>query len=83
MSEPSAAVHRTEDQSEVIAFLSEGAEHVETHAAHVFLKGDVALKLKKAVKLPYLDFSTRSRRKAMIEQELMINRGFAPNSIST
>jgi uncharacterized protein len=78
MSEPSAAVHRAEDQSEVIAFLSEGAEHVETHAAHVFLKGDVALKLKKAVKLPYLDFSTRSRRKAAIEQELMINRGFAP-----
>jgi aminoglycoside phosphotransferase family enzyme/predicted kinase len=66
-----------DDQHEVIAFLGEGAEHIETHAAHVFLKGNQALKLKKAVKLPYLDFSTPSLRKAALDQELKINRTFA------
>ena len=79
MDQPSAAAHHTEDQSEAIAFLGEGAEHIETHAAHVFLKGELALKLKKAVKLPYLDFSTRSLRKSAVEQELKINRAFAPD----
>jgi uncharacterized protein len=79
MDQRSPAVYYAEDQSEVIAFLGEGAEHVETHAAHVFLKGGFALKLKKAVKLPYLDFSTRSLRKAALNRELEVNRAFAPD----
>ena len=54
-------------------------EHIETHAAHVFLVGDCAFKMKKAVKLPYLDFSTVEKRKAVLEQELEINRAFAPS----
>src|SRR5436309_15227900 len=73
-----ASFRPTEDQSEVLAFLGASAEQIETHAAHVFLKGDLALKLKKAVKLPYLDFSTRSLRRAAVAQELEINRAFAP-----
>lgn len=54
-------------------------EHIETHAAHVFLVGDRAFKMKKAVKLPYLDFSTIEKRKAVLERELEINRAFAPS----
>ena len=54
-------------------------EHIETHAAHVFLVGDCAFKMKKAVKLPYLDFSTVEKRKAVLERELEINRAFAPS----
>jgi uncharacterized protein len=54
-------------------------EHVETHAAHVFLVGNRAFKIKKSIKLPYLDFSTRERRRAVLENELRINRAFAPN----
>jgi len=53
--------------------------HMETHAAHVFLVGDRAFKMKKAVKLPYLDFSTVEKRKAVLEHELEINRPFAPS----
>jgi aminoglycoside phosphotransferase family enzyme/predicted kinase len=79
MGKPSAGAGYTENQGEVLRFLGQGAEHVETHAAHVFLKDDLALKLKKAVKLPYLDFSNRSRRRAALEQELKINRSFAPD----
>ena len=53
-------------------------EHIETHAAHVFLCGDRAFKIKKAVQLPYLDFSTVDIRRAVLARELEINRTFAP-----
>jgi aminoglycoside phosphotransferase family enzyme/predicted kinase len=53
-------------------------EHIETHAAHVFLCGDRAFKIKKAIRLPYLDFSTVERRRAVLEHELAINHTFAP-----
>ena len=52
--------------------------HRETHAAHVFLCGDRAYKIKKAVRLPYLDFSSLEKRQAIIARELEINRVFAP-----
>ncbi|MDP1701164.1 MAG: AAA family ATPase [Aestuariivirga sp.] len=60
-------------------FGGQPVEHIETHAAHVFLVGDRAFKMKKAVKLPYLDFSTIEKRKAVLEHELEINRAFAPS----
>jgi aminoglycoside phosphotransferase family enzyme/predicted kinase len=71
---------RLESQAEVTAFLGEGAvQHFETHAAHVFLTGDIALKLKKAIRLPYLDYSTLARRKEALDRELKINRAYAPD----
>jgi uncharacterized protein len=54
-------------------------EHVETHAAHVFLVADRAFKIKKPVKLPYLDFSDREKRRMVLAQELAINRVHAPD----
>ena len=70
-----------EDQSEVIAFL-EGrlspARRVDTHGAVVFLSGERAYKLKRAVKFPYMDFSTAGRRAAMCAAEIDINRQLAP-----
>jgi aminoglycoside phosphotransferase family enzyme len=75
----------TEDQSEVVSFLVSPATHggasverIETHASMVFLAGLRAWKLKRAVKYDYLDFSTASRRKAMCEAEVRINRRTAP-----
>jgi hypothetical protein len=75
----------TEDQSSVIEFLSSplahhgaAVERIETHASIVFLTGDRAWKLKRAVRYDYLDFSTATRRKAMCEAELRINRRTAP-----
>ena len=53
-------------------------EHIETHAAHLFLCGDRAFKIKKDVRFPYLDFSTVELRRAVLEHELAINRTFAP-----
>ena len=72
-------------QSEVFAFLADPATHagapvrrIDTHSAAVFLSGDRAFKVKRAVRYPYLDFSTLAQRKAACEAELEINRIFAP-----
>src|SRR6516164_5757552 len=50
----------------------------QTHAAVVFLAGGRAFKVKRAVRYPFLDFSTLAKRKAACEAELEINRKFAP-----
>ncbi len=66
-------------RGETWGFDGQPVEHMETHAAHVFLVSDRAFKMKKAVKLPYLDFSTIEKRRAVLEHELEINRAFAPS----
>ncbi|MGB6173731.1 MAG: AAA family ATPase [Xanthobacteraceae bacterium] len=50
----------------------------ETHAAVVFLAGDRALKVKRAVRYPFLNYSTPDKRKAACQAELDVNRKFAP-----
>ena len=70
-------------QERVFAFLTDPAVHphvrrIDTHAASVFLEGERALKIKRAVRFPYLDYSTLAKRKAACDQELTINRRFAP-----
>ena len=76
------------DQRPVIAFLSEPSSYgpgiervdiIETHASLVFLAGDRAYKLKRAVKYPYLDFSTPEHRRRACEGELVLNRRTAPS----
>ena len=77
-------------QAEVFAFLSDPVTHgmvladeevrrIDTHAAVVFLAGAQALKVKRRVRLPFLDFSTLEKRKAACEAELAVNRAFAPD----
>lgn len=51
---------------------------IETHISKVFLSGDRAWKLKKAVRLPYVDFSTRQLRHVACEREVQLNRRTAP-----
>jgi uncharacterized protein len=77
---------KCESQAETIAFLSKAetynlpgpVERIDTHAAIIFLAGDRAYKLKRAVRYPYFDFSTLARRKAVCEAELALNRRTAP-----
>ena len=52
-------------------------ELIETHISWVFLAGDFAYKLKKALDLGFLDFSTLARRKFFCAEELRLNRRFA------
>jgi len=74
-----------EDQSETIAFLASPqchggvrVERIDTHCSVVFLAGDTAYKLKRAVRFPYLDYGTAERRREMCESEVALNRRTAP-----
>src|SRR5512134_3664903 len=75
------------DQTEVIAFLSRPEafgltappRRCETHASIVFIAEAGAYKLKRAVRYPYLDFSTPERRRAFCEAEVRVNRRTAPS----
>lgn len=70
-----------EDQSEVIDFLSTHLapeRRIDTHGAVVFLTRERGYKLKRAVKFPYMDFSTAERRGAMCAAEIEINHRLAP-----
>ncbi len=88
-SEPNVAPgSRLNDQAEVIGFLSRpdsygyrgaSVERIDTHISIVFLVGDKAYKLKRAVKFPYLDFSSAVRRRRFCAAEVEINRRTAPS----
>jgi aminoglycoside phosphotransferase family enzyme/predicted kinase len=69
-----------EGQRPVAALLREltGAEPVETHISAVFVGRDDAYKLKKAVRLPFVDQSTPARRESLARRELELNRPLAP-----
>jgi len=51
----------------------------ETHISWVFLTGRYAYKIKKPIKLPFLDFSTLELRRHFCDEELRLNRRLAPN----
>ena len=53
-------------------------EAIETHISRIFLVGQRAYKMKRAVKLPYVDFSTPQLRLAACEKEVELNSKTAP-----
>jgi uncharacterized protein len=53
-------------------------EVLETHISYVLLAGEYAYKLKKPVRLPFLDFSTPQLRQHYCREELRLNRRTAP-----
>jgi len=74
------------DQQRVIDFLKarlskeDGAapKIITTHISVVFLSGARAFKLKRAVKFPFLDFTSLAARHAACVQEVTLNRRTAP-----
>lgn len=52
---------------------------IETSCARVFLGRDLAWKIKRPVRLPFLDFSTLDQRKWALDRELAFNRRWAPD----
>ncbi|WP_036283558.1 AAA family ATPase [Methylocystis sp. ATCC 49242] len=72
----------TNAQDETVRFLSTldgGAqETVTTHISIVLLGKERVYKLKRAVRFPYLDFSTPRLRLEMCEREVALNRRYAP-----
>ena len=61
-----------------------GREHgadvplIETHLSWVLLAGPWAYKIKKPVRLSFVDFSTLTARRHFCDEELRLNRRFAP-----
>ncbi len=51
----------------------------ETHISWVLLAGAFAYKIKKPVTLPFLDYGTVAQRRFYCEEELRLNRRFAPD----
>jgi aminoglycoside phosphotransferase family enzyme len=54
-------------------------EAIETHMAWVFVAGQHAMKLKKPVRYPSLDYSTAVAREAACREEVRLNRRLAPD----
>ncbi|MGR7996866.1 bifunctional aminoglycoside phosphotransferase/ATP-binding protein [Xanthobacter sp. ZOL 2024] len=80
--------HVVADQSAVFALLADPATHhlppgtpvtrIDTHGAVVFLAGDHAYKVKRAVFFPFMDFSTLAKRQAACLAEVAISGANAP-----
>jgi aminoglycoside phosphotransferase family enzyme/predicted kinase len=75
-----------QDQYDVFAFLKDPKTHgldgpvirIDTHGAVVFLAGQDVYKVKRAVRFPFMDFSTLERRRAACEAEIEVNSENAP-----
>jgi hypothetical protein len=83
MTSPSESDERgaTSDQAAVLAFLGnnrDDVKRIDTHASVVFLEPDRVLKIKRAIRLPFLDYSTLAKRKRACEDELALNKRHAP-----
>lgn len=50
----------------------------QTHLSWILLAGEYVYKIKKAVRLDFVDFSTLERRRAACDDEFKLNRRFAP-----
>jgi len=78
---PTEQATSAQDQEAVFTFLGNyepKCKRVDTHASVVFLGADRVFKVKRAVRLPFLDYSTLEKRKQACEEELIVNRPFAP-----
>lgn len=76
------------EQAEILEFLKqampvsqadEAATVIRTHISVVVLRGERAWKMKRAVRLPYADFSTVGLRYAACSEEVRLNRRTAPS----
>ncbi|WP_184805777.1 AAA family ATPase [Nitrospirillum iridis] len=73
------------DQAATVALLGDPATHqglpvdrIDTDGAIIFLAGDRAYKVRRAVQFPHLDLSTPDRRRRVALAEVAVNRRTAP-----
>lgn len=70
------------EQERIVAWLmarGDDAERHDTHASTVVLLGERAYKLKRALDVGWMDFSTLEKREAVCRNELLLNRRTAPD----
>jgi aminoglycoside phosphotransferase family enzyme/predicted kinase len=82
---PKATVPSDDPQAAVFKLLGDPAifgakevRRIDTHGASVFLAGDRVIKVKRAVRYAFLDYTSLDKRKTACRAELEINRQFAP-----
>ena len=66
-------------QASLTASDGEPATLVETHISWLLLGRSTAYKLKKPLKLPFLDATTLAARRGFCDEELRLNRRLAPS----
>lgn len=69
-------------QDAIVAFLGSiepGIKRIDTHASIVFLGAERVWKIKRPVRLPFLDYSSLEKRRTACEAELDVNKPFAPH----
>lgn len=75
------------EEAAVLAFLAdphsypdqpEDVEAIETHMSRVFLAGGRVYKLKKPIRLSFLDYTTLNSRRQSCQRELVLNNRLAP-----
>lgn len=57
----------------------DSVQRIETHISTLLLAGDYVYKIKKALKLAFVDYGTLARRRACCDEEIRLNRRFAPD----
>ena len=57
----------------------DGVELIETHISWVILAGNYVYKIKKPIKLDFLDFHDLERRKFFCDEEIRLNQSWAPD----
>lgn len=76
-----------EDLAGIIRFLSQPGSYpvrppsvavLETHMSLVFLAGDLVYKMKRPVRLPFVDYTTLEARRLNCEREVTLNQRLAP-----
>jgi len=84
MSEPAEPRPIAPEQAELVAYLStpeahdgETPQRIDTHLSHVFLGSKIVLKLKRALALDFVDYSTPDQRRRYCERELAANTDWA------
>jgi aminoglycoside phosphotransferase family enzyme/predicted kinase len=87
MNERMSTVHSTVEPlpdgmlDELIPPESDGefVQHIQTHISHVFLTHERVYKIRKAVRFPFLDFSSRDARNRDCLDEVRLNRRLTPD----
>jgi aminoglycoside phosphotransferase family enzyme/predicted kinase len=82
-----SASNQADTQQRIFAFMNDphtygiagDVRRIDTHGAAVFLAGDDVYKIKRAVKFPFMDFSTLEKRRRVCEAEIAINAPNAPD----
>lgn len=62
-----------------VAAAVDEVHHLETHISHLFFAGPRVFKVKKHIRLDFLDYGTLERRRRFCEEEVRLNRRLAPD----